>query len=302
MRFTVFTPTYNRAHTLERLYQSLQRQSYQEFEWIVIDDGSTDETESLFAEWQKSNRQFSIAYKKIKNGGKHRAINRALEIAKGELFFIVDSDDYLLDDSLEIVDRVEKSVPLNLKKDFAGVCGQDIYADGSLVGSTYIGSQYLDISYLDIKRYGITGDKKEVFYTDVLRKFPFPEFEGEKFICEGLVWGRIAKAGYKLRYFNEPIYIVEYQPTGISNNFDEIQKSSPKGWALTIKEDIECGKLSKKEICNNMVWYYKCFINAMNFKTICKNLEISSNQMRYYLIKNNVSRVIKKICSIFQRN
>lgn len=302
MRFTVFTPTYNRAHTLERLYLSLQRQSVQEFEWIVIDDGSTDETESLFAEWQKSNREFSIVYKKIENGGKHRAINRALDIAEGELFFIVDSDDYLLDNSLEIVDRVEKSVPLNLKKDFAGVCGQDIYADGSLVGSTYTGNQYLDISYLDIKRYGITGDKKEVFYTDVLRKFPFPEFEGEKFICECLVWGRIAKAGYKLRYFNEPIYIVEYQPTGISNNFDEIQKGAPKGWALTIKEDIECGKLSKKEICNIMVWYYKCFINVMNFNSICKTLEISSNKMRYYLIKNNISKVIKKICSIFQRN
>lgn len=302
MRFTVFTPTYNRAHTLERLYQSLQKQSFKEFEWIVIDDGSTDNTESLFIDWQNDNKQFSIVYKKVENGGKHRAINRALEIAKGELFFIADSDDFLPANSLEIVDRVEKSVPLNLKKNFAGVCGQDIYANGTLVGSTYIGSQYLDISYLDIGKYGITGDKKEVFYTDVLRQFPFPEFEGEKFICESLIWGRIAKAGYKIRYFNEPVYIVEYQSTGISNNFDEIQKSSPKGWALTIKEDIECGKLSKNGRCNIMVWYYKAFINTMDCENICKNLGITSNKMRYYLIKNNILRVAKKIYSIFQSN
>ena len=301
MRFTVFTPTYNRAHTLERLYQSLQEQSFQEFEWIVVDDGSTDNTEALLLDWAKDNsRKFSIIYKKVKNGGKHRAINYALEIAMGELFFIVDSDDYLLPKSLEIVDRVEKSIPLNLKKKFAGICGQDIYTNGSLVGSTYIGDQYLDISYLDSGKYGITGDKKEIFYTDILRQFPFPEFENEKFICEGLVLGRIAKAGYKLRYFNEPIYIVEYQSTGISNNLDEIQKSSPKGWALTIKEDIECGKLSKNGRCNIMVWYYKSFIHTMDFKSICKNLGITSNQMRYYLIKNNILRVVKKVYSVFR--
>jgi len=95
LKITVFTPTYNRGYTIENLYTSLQQQSYTNFEWLVIDDGSMDNTKDLFAIWENDQKKFTIRYHWIENGGKHRAINKATDLAKGELFFIVDSDDYL---------------------------------------------------------------------------------------------------------------------------------------------------------------------------------------------------------------
>ena len=124
MKITVFTPTYNRAYIIEKLYHSLQRQTFKDFEWIVVDDGSEDETEDLFKKIQKDKNLFEIRYIKQKNGGKHRAINKGIEIAKGELFFIVDSDDYLIDTALKTITEIEESIPENEKKQFAGVCGQ----------------------------------------------------------------------------------------------------------------------------------------------------------------------------------
>ena len=111
MRITVFTPTYNRGYTIERLYRSLQRQVFDDFEWIVIDDGSNDNTEALFQTFLRTKNQFPITYKKVSNGGKHRAINLGVQMAQGELFFIVDSDDYLTDRALEEIDKIEKSIP-----------------------------------------------------------------------------------------------------------------------------------------------------------------------------------------------
>ena len=101
MKITVFTPTYNRGYIIDNLFQSLKRQSYTDFEWIVIDDGSDDDTENMFQKFQSVDNGFPIIYKKVNNGGKHRAINTGLNLAKGELFFIVDSDDYLTDSALE---------------------------------------------------------------------------------------------------------------------------------------------------------------------------------------------------------
>ena len=105
MKITVFTPTYNRAYIIENLYRSLQRQTVKDFEWLVIDDGSTDNTQELFDKWISEENAFPIRYYKQRNGGKCRAINRALDLAQGELFFTVDSDDYLTKDALEKVMR-----------------------------------------------------------------------------------------------------------------------------------------------------------------------------------------------------
>ena len=137
MRFTVFTPTYNRAHTLDRLYRSLQRQTLRDFEWIVIDDGSTDGTDERFNRILKEDNFFKITYQKVENGGKHRAINRAVSIAEGELFFIADSDDRLTDNALYKVDQIEKTIPSDEKKQFAGVCGLDGYDFKTQVGTTF---------------------------------------------------------------------------------------------------------------------------------------------------------------------
>ena len=144
MRFTVFTPTYNRGYVIDRLYRSLCRQSFKDFEWIVVNDGSTDNTDELFNLYKKDNK-LKLKYFKVENGGKHRAINIGVNNAEGELFFIVDSDDYLTDDALDYIDQLEKTIEKEDRIFFAGVCPLIGYRNGSIVGKTFEG-EALDIT------------------------------------------------------------------------------------------------------------------------------------------------------------
>ena len=229
---TVFTPTYNRAKLLPDLYNSLKRQTCRDFEWVVVDDGSTDETESLFRDWVPQ-ADFSVIYVKKENGGKQRAVNLGVQYAKGEYFFIVDSDDILPDNGIETAAKWIDTI--KDKDGFGGVAGLKGYRDGKAIGSTFE-CEYIDATTLERPKYNISGDKAEIFCTDVFKKFPFPEFEGEKFVPEALVYNRIAKAGYKLRWFNEVVYLAEYQPDGYSANVDKLLISNWKGYSLYVKE------------------------------------------------------------------
>ncbi|MEH7419366.1 glycosyltransferase family A protein, partial [Neobacillus drentensis] len=203
MKITVFTPTFNRGYIVEKLYRSLQQQTFNDFEWLVIDDGSKDNTEELFKKWMSEENSFPIRYIKYENGGKHRAINRATDMANGELFFIVDSDDYLTNDALESIVEWEKS--LSDKKLFCGVSGNRGKSKNDILGTTFNG-EYIDATSLERNKFNINGDKAEVFYTDILKRYKFDEFEGEKFISEATVWERMANDGFKIRWFNKTIY------------------------------------------------------------------------------------------------
>ena len=129
MKITVFTPTYNRGYIIENLYKSLQKQTFTDFEWLVVDDGSIDNTEELFDRWKKEDNNFNIRYYKKENGGKCRAINYALDKAKGELFFTVDSDDYLTNDALEKINKWENELDKSKKvfMELKNICGDSIY-------------------------------------------------------------------------------------------------------------------------------------------------------------------------------
>lgn len=261
MLITVFTPTYNRAHLLPRLYESLCRQTCNDFEWLIVDDGSTDGTESLIQNFElriknsaqcgneatpalsqlegehNSNFPFrgagGIRYIKQPNGGKHRAINRGVKEARGELFFIVDSDDYLLENSLEVVAAKFEKIINN--KRIGGVCGLDMAPDQSLVSSGFPQEEIVCNS-LDIRlKHRVTGDLKEVFRTDVLREFPFPEIEDERFCPEALAWNRIAQK-YDLLFFNQPIYVAEYQDGGLTDRIVRIRMESPVATVMTYQE------------------------------------------------------------------
>lgn len=255
MRITVFTPTYNRGYIIENLYRSLQRQTFLDFEWVVIDDGSTDNTASLFAQWCCDDNPFPICYHQVENGGKHRAINRGVQLAQGELFFIVDSDDYLTDDALECIARVEDSIPTSEKAGFCGVCGLKGRVDGT-VGTTYSSNSYLDITALEREKNGISGDKAEVFYTKTLANYPFPEFEGERFITECTVWDKMAYDGLKLRFFNETIYVCDYLQDGLTSQGYKLYAKNPRGWGLYIFQSIQYGKLAGKQINETYLTFY----------------------------------------------
>lgn len=228
---TVFTPAYNRAHLLQRLYESLEAQTCKDFEWVVVDDGSQDNTKEVIEEYIKSS-SFPIRYFYQENGGKHRAINRGVKEAKGELFFIVDSDDSITENAIETITDQYKEVCDD--NSFCGVSGcmtshsgneinnlnQTLSFDGITVHCIYCNA--LDIRY----KYNVKGDLAEVFKTAVLREFPFPEIDNERFCPEALVWNRIAQK-YKLRYFDEVIYHRDYLDGGLTEKIVKIRMDSP---------------------------------------------------------------------------
>jgi len=271
MKVSVFTPTYNRAYIIESLYSSLKRQTNMDFEWIIIDDGSTDDTEELFKRITSERNNFDVKYQKVSNGGKHRAINEGVLLAKGDLFFIVDSDDYLTDDAIEKIIEVEDSIPNDQKKFFAGVCGEKGFSVEKSVGNTFE-HEYLDITSLEREKYNITGDKAEVFYTDVLRKYPFPEFEGENFVTECVVWDRIAHDGLKLRFFNDIIYICDYLPDGLTAHYRDLYKKNPASYGLYIYQCGAFGKTYGVEKWKEYYKYYYTFIDKIGLMHIAKNL------------------------------
>ncbi len=225
---TVFTPTYNRAYALPHLYKTLQEQTFRDFEWLIVDDGSNDNTSEVVKAWIEE-ASLPIRYVKTVNGGKHRAINKGVALAKGELFFIVDSDDWLPRDSLHWINHYYEEVKTDDR--FAGVVGSRSYPNGDRIGGA-VSYDILDTDYVSFKeRCKIKGDMAETWRTDILRQYPFPEFDGEKFLTEDYVWDEIALK-YKLRYFNKHIYTCEYLPDGLTKNIRAHHRNSPRGTML----------------------------------------------------------------------
>lgn len=236
MKITVFTPTYNRANVILNLYHSLQQQSFHDFEWLVIDDGSTDKTEELFTRLVNESNPFPIRYYRFPNCGKQKEINRALDLAAGKLFFTVDSDDLLTPNALHLVAQWDSMMPQS--GEFCGFAGSDGDLQGNPTNPLF-DAPYVDATFFD--RYAESGkfigyDRPWVFFTDVHRMYKYPEFEGEKFITEAVVWNRMAADGYKIRCFNDVVYLWEHQEIGLTNKIHEILITNPNGYGLWINE------------------------------------------------------------------
>lgn len=233
---TIFTPTYNRAYILPKLYESLTRQTAKSFEWLIVDDGSSDNTKEIVDKWIKQ-KKVKINYIKIENGGKSNAINVGVENAKGDLFFIVDSDDFLTDDAVKTIAETEKSFSKEQNFKIAGHCYKrsNYRTNTAITSFSGIVPEFADSLELAFK-YGASADKAEIFYTDVLKNFPFPKIEKNKFIPEALVWYRIAKAGYKFKVCDKAIYMCDYIEDGYSQNFKSNLKKNCRGFKLFYKE------------------------------------------------------------------
>lgn len=232
---TVFTPTYNRAYMIDKLYDSLCRQTCKDFEWIVVDDGSVDNTEELIQNFIQENK-IHIVYYKQKNQGKHIAINKGVEMAHGELFFIVDSDDILPRDSLEII--IQKYQSIKDDETIAGLAGRKGYISGGYIGTNKIYDDVIMTS-IDFRfKKKIAGDMAEVYKTKVIRQYPFPQFEGERFCSEALVWKRIDQQ-YKMLWFSDIVYKAEYIPDGLTANSFKVRKNSPKASCLYYAEEAQ---------------------------------------------------------------
>lgn len=268
---TILTPTYNRAHLLPTLYGSLCRQTSREFEWLVLDDGSSDGTETLVKGWMDQDNGFAIRYIKQKNGGKHRAVNHGVKKAGSDFIFIVDSDDFLTDDAVELVNQWTKTIRDDDR--FAGVSGKKLWSDSKMQRFNLPDdNSYIDATSLEREKYHIFVEQAEIYKTAVMKQFPFPEYEGENFIRESSAWDRIAMAGYKVRWYNRSIYHCDYYPDGLTKNVGLKMyaknwrgytdctvlflqtHSAPYTW-IKIGQYAQIGKMAKKttdEICRNL--------------------------------------------------
>lgn len=224
---TVFTPAYNRANTLTRLFNSLLAQTSYDFEWIIIDDGSTDGTEDIVKYFTAP---FDIRYTKKENGGKHTAYNLALTQAHGKLFLCVDSDDILEKNAV-------KKLCLNAETEI-GLCAYKSDFDGKLLGDVFP-SIVNAVSVFELNnKLGCRGEYTFVYPTEAARKVPFPVFPGEKFVTESVIYDKLDKY-CPVKLLPEIITICEYQPNGYSADTNKLMRENPAGYCLYFMQRID---------------------------------------------------------------
>lgn len=241
---TIFTPSYNRAYILPQLYESLVRQTFRNFEWVVVDDGSSDDTEELVSGWIED-QKIKIIYKKQENQGKHIAINTGVSIASGELFFIVDSDDYLTDDAVEKVTTFWNN--RKAEADISGIISYRKFHDERLVGTSLPKEVYRCKLRDTGSKYGSTGDKVVIYRTDVLRAHPYPKFEGEKFLGESFVFNQIDEH-YDMLVLDDRLYYFAYQSDGLSQDFRKLYRNNPNGFLADFEQSLSYCTEKKQRI------------------------------------------------------
>lgn len=236
--FTVLTPTYNRAHTLERAYKSLCDQTFQDFEWVVIDDGSSDNTRERIMQWQQESR-FPIHYHWQKNQHKKTAFNLGVRQARGEWVVALDSDDTLEPNALYDMAQVREGIPAPERQHYIGIIGLCARPDGSVVGDMFPDDVF-DATSLDLNfKYQISGEKFGCLSTDVLLQFPFPE-DIPGFVPESLVWRAIARAGYLNRFVNQVFRVYYDSPDSLSRQGADSQQHALGLWLLARDTVMEC--------------------------------------------------------------
>ncbi|MCX2481807.1 glycosyltransferase family A protein [Pedobacter sp. MC2016-15] len=276
MIFTIFTATFNRAHLLPKLFESLKEQTYTDFEWIVVDDGSSDNTAEVMNSFISQNNLFNIKYIQQRNSGKHIAINKGVSEAEGDLFFVVDSDDYIGKDALEILKR--EWLLIESDPEFAGLAGNKCNFSGVAIGDPAYNT--LDCSPLDFRyKFNGKGDKCEVIRTSVFKMYPFPNTPDERFCPEALFFNRLKN--FKLRYFNENLYFCEYLPEGLTAKIFKIRKDSPINTCICYLELAE-SEIPFKDS-------FKAMINFYRFKRYTAALIRSP---RHNLFTRNLARSI----------
>ena len=223
----IITPTFNRANYLQKAYLSLESQTKKDFVWYLIDDGSKDNTSEVVENLIKKS-SFKIIFKSKENGGKHTALNTAYDLIKEELTLILDSDDELLPNAVETILNDYPQI-----KDNEKICGLGYlrcYKDSKIIGSPYTQDEIVDNFTNQRINKNTYGDKCEVFKTNILKQYKFPEFSGENFLSESVVWCKIS-LDYNMIFFNKAIYVCEYLEGGLSSNVHKRLFKNPLGAA-----------------------------------------------------------------------
>lgn len=261
---TVFTPTYNRAYCLNRCYESLKRQTLKDFCWLVIDDGSTDNTKSLVEKWIQETKDFNIRYIYKENGGLHTGYNKAIEVMNTELCVCIDSDDYMPNDAIE---KIIKKWNEKKNENYAGIIGLDYDITNKIIGKKLPEQIDVDINELFIEG-KLIGDKKLVLRTDLYKKVaPMPSFNGEKNFNPNYMNILIGEE-YKFIVLNENLCFVEYQENGMTNGILKQYLNSPNSFAEIRRLYMKLNKANLKFKLRHAIHYDSSCIIAKKYKHI----------------------------------
>lgn len=290
---TIFTPSYNRAYTLHKCYESLKKQSSKDFLWLIIDDGSTDNTKELVDSWVDENI-IEIKYHYQNNQGMHGAHNTAYELMDTELNVCIDSDDYMPDDAVEkIIDFWKK----NKRDDLAGIIALDAYEDGNVIGQKFPDDMKETTLFEVNNIHKIPGDKKLVYRTELTKEYPYPLFEGEKYVGLAYKYYKLDEK-YKLATLNEVLCIVEYLEDGSSMNMLNQYRKNPRGFAFYRIENMKNSRASWKFKFKESIHYVASSLIAKNkrflLETPKKGMAIASlplGVILYGYIMKNTSKV-----------
>ncbi len=260
---TVFTPSYNRAYCLWKCYESLLRQTSTDFKWLIVDDGSTDDTQKIVQGWINEGK-IDIQYHYQKNQGMHGAHNAAYRLIDTELNVCIDSDDYMTDDA------IEKIVSFWREKGsdkYAGMVGLDAFENGKIIGDV-IPETIKETTFYDLYfTHNIRGDKKFIYRTEIIKKYPsYPIFEGEKFVPLDYIYILIDQ-DYPILPFNEVLCVVEYMPDGSTRNILYQYRRHPKGFAFSRKIRMKLAKSFQQKF-RNAIHYVSSSIFIKNSKFI----------------------------------
>ena len=274
-KISVCTTTYNRGYIIERAYKSLQNQTCHDFEWVVIDDGSTDNTETLFNSWCNEENNFSIVYKKMERGGRIRALNYGVNSVKGDYLFLLDSDDYLLPSAIgklyEWINEIDEI------DEIAGVGLARCYPNGEYIKGVppkiddSIG--YVDALNIDRKYYDLDADMSEAYKVEILKEFPFEVWDNEMFAPEQLCFNEMALKGYKIRWYKEKLYVCDYLEDGLTSGNRGLLQKNPMGYAM---------------MYNQMLNYEKGFRSLLNCAYQHIALSIVGNEPGYIFKSNKI--------------
>lgn len=264
VELTVLTPTYNRANLLEQLYESLCKQTCMAFQWLVIDDGSTDVTQELIKKFIDRN-EIVIDYIIKKNGGKHTALNYSHPFIKGKYVVIVDSDDYLTYDAVDKILTKWKMYAADAT--IAGITFQRGNPKNNKPFDTKIAGEYISTFAEETNR-GMHGDHCETVRADLFKNFMIPEYDDERFVAEGAMWYSVTR-GYKMVYSDEIVYLAEYLEDGLTKSGRILHIKNPKGCMWHASVFLDCDFKLKIRIKNTLLYIcYGKFANADRTKMI----------------------------------
>ena len=260
---TVFTPTYNRASLLPKLYESLCNQTKKDFVWLVVDDGSSDNTKDLISEW-KLQKKIDVQYHYKENGGMHTAHNTAYKIINTELNICIDSDDYMPNNAVELILNTWNKI--ENKNNLAGIIGLDTDISGNVIG-TKIPENITTGSLGDLyRKYNVTGDKKLVLRTEIVHNYPsYPEYSDEKLVPLGVLYMMIGK-DFDFLYSNDVYCIVDYQADGSSGTILKQYIKSPRGFAYA--------RIMQIKYADNLKDVFKAYIHLVSSAIFSKDLSL----------------------------